>query len=101
MTLVREIMGEDDEVKRTIHNSLHVSGFIGLVTGHFPVTEEQDLKGFGKVEIKMNSGIAMVTPAEAVTQLLMRSDLVAEREKVKPPPGKKRRGGKRRKKDKK
>jgi len=76
--------------------------FLGLVSAHYEIPREAKVVGdvVGKIETDINAGIAVITPAEAIRQLLMRDDFVAKREKVKPLPEKKRRG-KRRKEDKK
>lgn len=61
-----------------------VTGFMGLVSGHYDIEQEAKKTGdiLGKVQVELNSGIAIVTPAEAVTQLLMREDLVEYRKKL-------------------
>jgi hypothetical protein len=67
--------------KRTVMVSRHfVAAFLGLVTGHFDIPtktkrggEQEDLM------TKVNSGMAIVTPAENVRELLMRSDLAEDR----------------------
>lgn len=61
-------------------------GFMGLVSGHYDLsaTEAPSGDSLGDMQAKMNSGIAIVTPAEAVRQLLMEDEvLVKEREKMK------------------
>jgi hypothetical protein len=53
------------------------TGFLGLVSGHYDIEQEAQKTGdiLGEIQVGLNSGIAFVTPAEAVTQLLMREDL--------------------------
>jgi len=59
----------------------HVSGFMGLVSGHYEIPMKAETKGdiLGEIQTQLNSGIAMVTPADAVKQLLMREDVVKHR----------------------
>jgi len=61
-----------------------VSGFMGLVSGHYDIEQEARKSGdiLGEIQVKMNSGIAIVTPAEAVSQLLLREDLKEYRLKL-------------------
>ena len=64
------------------------TGFMGLVSGHYPVPEKAKRTGEftrieGDIRTNLNSGIAFVTPAEAVTQLLMREDLMEHRKEFK------------------
>ena len=63
-------------------NQIHVSGFMGLVNAHFEIPKVADTEedGLGEIQTALNSGIAMVTPADAVRQLLMREDVVEHRE---------------------
>ncbi len=70
-----------------VENLLWVSGFIGLISGHYPIPESAEKSGEfktieGDIRTNLNSGIALVTPAEAVKQLLMRNDLVEQRKKL-------------------
>lgn len=60
----------------------HISGFMGLVSGHYGIPIKAETKGdiLGEIQTQLNSGIAMVTPADAVRQLLMRTDVVEHRE---------------------
>jgi hypothetical protein len=83
--LETEEVDNQGSVARTTFDLVHVSGFIGLVSGHYDIPKDAKTGGdiLGKVQMDLNSGIAIVTPAEAVKELLMRSDLVAEREDLK------------------
>lgn len=60
------------------------TGFMGLVSGHYDIKQEAKKTGdiMGTIHVGLNSGIAFVTPAEAVTQLLMREDLIEHRKKL-------------------
>ncbi|MEE9261826.1 MAG: hypothetical protein V3U95_04520, partial [Dehalococcoidia bacterium] len=65
----------------TAVNHVHVSGFMGLISGHYDISKQAKTTGetWGTVQTSLNSGIAIVTPAEAVRQLLMREDIVKQR----------------------
>jgi hypothetical protein len=58
-----------------------VSGLIGLVSGHYPIFEDVQTTGDidGSIQVSQNSGVAIVTPSVAITELLMRDDLVESR----------------------
>jgi hypothetical protein len=57
-----------------------ISGLIGLVSGHYDIKKEAQKTGdIGEIQIDQNSGIAIVTPSESITQLLMRDDLKENR----------------------
>lgn len=66
----------------TTYDLIHATAFLGLVHGHYDIPSKQETKDIGELQLKLNSGIAIVTPADAVRQLLMREDLVEDREKV-------------------
>lgn len=85
MMLGSDVIDDQGRVERTRHDYLHITGFLGLVSGHYDIPKDAKTGGdiLGKVQIELNSGIAMVTPAEAVKQLLMRDDLMEEREELK------------------
>lgn len=57
---------------------------LGLVSAHYPSPETAkttgDLSGYGEITTDLNSGIAAITPAEAIRALLLRDDVVADRE---------------------
>ena len=55
---------------------------MGVVPGRFDISRSAETIGDvqGDIQTKMNSGIAMVTPAAAVTNLLMREDVVDHRQ---------------------
>ena len=63
----------------------HERCFLGLISAHYPIAVEAKHEGdvLGKIETDVNSGIAVVTPAEAIRQLIMREDLVEDRKKRK------------------
>ena len=60
-----------------------VSGFLGLVTGHFDIEQQAQTIGdiTGSITTAINSGIAIVTPAEMVRQLLHRPDVKDDRKR--------------------
>lgn len=56
---------------------------IGVMHGHWPIktdVKDHDLNSIGGVEV--NSGVAAVLPLEHLHELLMRDDLVKERERI-------------------
>lgn len=59
-----------------------VFGFLGLVSGHFDIEQQAETTGdvLGSIKTAINSGIAIVTPAEAVRELLWRDDVVDDRQ---------------------
>ena len=63
-------------------NEAHISGFMGLLNSHFEIPKKAETEGdiLGRIQTQLNSGIAMVTPADAVKQLLMREDVKEHRE---------------------
>lgn len=56
---------------------------LGLVSGHFDIAQKADVQGdvLGEVTQRINAGMAVVTPADAIRELLMREDVVADRDK--------------------
>jgi len=60
------------------------TAFMGLVSGHYDIEKEAETTGeyYGHIQTELNSGIAIVTPAIAVTELLTREDLVEHRKKL-------------------
>jgi hypothetical protein len=54
---------------------------LGLVSGHFDLDQVAETTGDidGTVTVAINAGIGVVTPAEAVRELLWRDDVVEER----------------------
>ena len=60
------------------------TSFMGLVSGHYDIAKEAQTTGeyYGHIQTELNSGVAIVTPAIAVTELLMREDLVQYRKKL-------------------
>lgn len=61
--------------------SSEVIAFLGVVSGHFEIDKRADTTGdvLGNITTSINSGIAVVTPAEAVRELLMRDDVIDDR----------------------
>jgi len=64
-----------------------VQGFLGLVSAHFGTKEEAEITGdivadkkAGKIETRLNTGIAAVTPSHYIYELLFREDVVEDRE---------------------
>jgi hypothetical protein len=55
----------------------HIRALIGLVTGHYQIPVQSEIEGgvVGSVKTNLNSGMALVTPAYAITELLMRDDV--------------------------
>ncbi len=82
MMVETEVTDGGGNTIRTTYDLMHATGFLGLIHGHYDIPSMQETKDVGELQLKLNSGIAIVTPAEAVRQLLMREDLVAEREKI-------------------
>lgn len=65
-----------------VQNRGWVDGLLGLVSAHYDIPRKA--KGKGVVEdivTKVNSGIAIITPAEHIRELLMREDVAEERER--------------------
>lgn len=61
-----------------------VFGFLGLVSGHFDIEQQAQTSGdvFGSITTAINSGIAIVTPAKEVHELLWRDDVVEDRQQA-------------------
>ena len=56
-----------------------VTGFMGLINGHYPFRQETVKAEYSPdIAIDLNTGIAVVTPAEAVRQLLMEDEELIE-----------------------
>jgi hypothetical protein len=66
-----------------------IARFIGIVNAHYDIVREAEeeeanhWEWLDKMQIKLNSGIAVVTPAEDVRVLLMSEDFVEYRKEVK------------------
>jgi hypothetical protein len=60
-------------------------GLLGLVSAHYTIPTKAKVTGdvLGKIETELNSGIMVVTAANAVYQLLMREDLLEDRQRKK------------------
>jgi hypothetical protein len=61
-----------------------VFGFLGIVSGHYDIEQKAQTVGdiFGSITTAVNSGIAIVTPAEAMRELLLRDDVVEDRQEA-------------------
>lgn len=59
----------------------YISGLMGLVSAHYDIEKKAAKTGdiVGEVQVGLNSGIAVVTPAEAIRQILMREDVTDQR----------------------
>jgi hypothetical protein len=59
------------------------AALLGLVSGHFDIAQKSKVRGDDalSVTLKINAGMAVVTPADAIRELLMREDVVTDREK--------------------
>jgi hypothetical protein len=62
----------------------YVMRLLGLVSGHWDIKQKAETVGdiVGTIRTAINSGIAVVTPAEAIRELLMREDVVEDRKKL-------------------
>lgn len=74
--------------KLEVWETRYIQAFLGLVSAHFDVPKKLKTSGeysqfLGEIEAEINAGIACVTPAEAVHQLLMEDDLVKKRQQGK------------------
>lgn len=81
MTVGTPRRDEATDTKWMQHDFAHVTGFMGLVTGHYPILADTT-PGMSDTQVELNSGIAVVTPACVVKELLMRDDLREEREEL-------------------
>jgi hypothetical protein len=57
----------------------HLISLLGLVSAHFDIPQAAEVQGdiLGHIETRLNAGIAVVTPANAISELLARSDVAA------------------------
>ena len=57
-----------------------IMALLGLVSGHWDIDQKAKTTGdiFGEIRTAINSGIAAVTPAEAIRELLMDDEDVLE-----------------------
>lgn len=62
----------------------YISGLMGLVSAHYDIELKTEKTGdiLGDVQVRHNSGIAVVTPAAAIRGLLMREEVVNHRREV-------------------
>jgi hypothetical protein len=74
----------ETQAENTSFELAHISALLGFVSGHYEIQKMAKTQGdvLGTVQVKMNSGIAMVTPAHNITDLLMREDVVEARRKL-------------------
>ncbi len=65
-------------------NTAHISGLLGIISGHFDIPKQAKTQGdlLGGVQVDLNSGIAIVTPAEAIRELLLREDVTGQRKET-------------------
>lgn len=77
-TFVDRLEGSDDVFRTDL---VWTHAFIGLVSGHFEIDAQAKPTGdvMGIITTALNSGMAIVTPAHKVTELLMRDDVVEAR----------------------
>lgn len=63
----------------------HVRAVLGMVSAHWDIAVKGKTTGdiLGKIETDVNAGIAIVTPAEAIRQLLMSEGVMEQRKKKK------------------
>jgi hypothetical protein len=69
----------DGKAHQVVVGQHYVVGLLGLVTGHFDSTQATTLGTSVKTQVKVNAGIAMVTPADYIVELLMRDDVQEDR----------------------
>jgi len=71
-----------------------VRGLLGLVSGHFDIpvkpeptrmieVERSRVDNFDTMQVRLNAALVVVTPSDCIRKLLMREDLVREREALK------------------
>lgn len=67
-----------------VQNEMTVFSLLGLVSAHFDISQKAQTVGDiqGRIETKLNSGIAVITPAEAIRGLLTREDVMEEAAKL-------------------
>ena len=81
MTIGTPRRDEATETSWTQYDAGHVTGFMGLVAGHYPILSDTTPKT-GDIQVKLNSGIAIITPACAVKELLMHDDFIEKRKRL-------------------
>ena len=79
-----DLVNEKNQVAGQDWDLIWVTGFIGLISGHYDIKKKARTTGdiLGSVQVKHNSGIAILTPAEAIRQLLLREDIVEPRQRL-------------------
>lgn len=65
-----------------ISHEAAVIALLGLVSAHFDIPQTAEIEGdvMGRVTTRGNAGIAVVTPAHVISDLLQREDVVAEKD---------------------
>ena len=81
INIVTPVRHEENETEYPLYDIAHMTGLMGLVTGHYPIIEESR-NSVGATPPELNSGIAVVTPACAIKELLMRKDFVNRRKEL-------------------
>lgn len=83
LNLADEIKDGDGKIRPVMVDRTYIVAFLGLVSAHFdipmeaiPKPEQSEKSAF---ITKLNSGMAVVTPAEDVRELLMREDVMEDR----------------------
>ena len=75
-----EVDDKDRPAGRFRQDHGHITAFMGLISHHYDVAQRARVTGeLGTVETALNSGIAIVVPAHAISLLLTRMDAVTER----------------------
>jgi hypothetical protein len=64
-----------------------IIALMGLVSAHFDIPQTAEVEGdaLARVITRSNAGIAVVTPAHVILELLRREDVVAEKDKYRKP----------------
>ncbi len=62
----------------------YISGLLGLVSAHYDIKRAAGTTGdiLGDILVPLNSGMAVVTPAEAIRQLILRDDVMQQRKEL-------------------
>jgi hypothetical protein len=72
-----EFKDGDGQVRSAMDERQLIIAFLGLVSAHFDIPM---MSNRGKHVTKLNSGMAVITPAENVRELLTREDVMKERQ---------------------
>lgn len=83
-TMVNVEVDEDgNETGRVTTEPSWISGFLGMISGHYDIDTAATVTGeVGTVTMSLNSGIAIVVPADDIRQLITRDDLLAQRKAI-------------------